>query len=45
MENCDLYANEPLYRQVGFDHNQDLSGTLGIIEVRSIYTDPLKKLG
>ena len=45
MENCDLYANEPLYRQIGFDHIEDLSGTWGIIEGRSIYTDHLKKLG
>ncbi len=45
MENCDLYANEPLYRQIGFDHIEDLSGTWGIIGGRSIYTEHLEKLG
>ena len=41
MENCDLYANEPSYQAIGFDHVEDMSGTWGIIEGTSIYTDYL----
>jgi len=45
MENCDLYANEPSYRAIGFDHVEDMSGTWGIIEGKSVYTDYLDSLG
>ena len=45
MENCDLYANEPSYHAIGFDHVEDMSGTWGIIEGKSVYTDYLESLG
>ena len=45
MENCDLYANEPNYHAIGFDHIEDLSGTWGIIAGKSVYTDYLQSLG
>jgi len=45
MENCDLYANEPHYQAVGYDHIEDLSGTWGVIEGTSLYTDRLRELG
>ena len=45
MENCDLYANEPGYRAIGFDHVEDMSGTWGVLRGKSIYTDHLESLG
>jgi len=45
MENCDLYANEPSLRAIGFDHVEDLSGTWGIIAGKSVYTDYLESRG
>ena len=45
MENRDLYANEPDYRAIGFDHIEDMSGTWGIIGGKSVYTDYLASLG
>ena len=44
MENCDLYANEPGYHAIGFDHIEDMSGTWGIIAGKSVYTDYLESL-
>jgi choline-sulfatase len=43
MENCDLYANVAAYHAIGFDHIEDMSGTWGIIEGKSVYTDYLEK--
>ena len=45
MENCDLYASEPCYRNAGFDHVQDMSGTWGVIGGTSVYTDHMERLG
>ena len=45
MESCDMYANEPSLRTIGFDHVEDLSGTWGIIAGKSLYTDYLESLG
>lgn len=45
MENCDMYANEPSLRAIGFDHVEDLSGTWGIIAGKSLYTDCLEAQG
>ncbi len=45
MENCDLYEHHPKYVAAGFDHIEDMSGTWGIIEGRSVYVDHLKSLG
>ena len=44
MENCNLYLNHPNYNMIGFDHIEDMSGTWGIIEGKSIYTDYLENL-
>ena len=44
MENCNLYLNHPNYNLIGFDHIEDMSGTWGIIEGKSIYTDYLEHL-
>ena len=45
IENCDMYANEPSLRAIGFDHVEDLSGTWGIIAGESAYTDYLESQG
>ena len=45
MENCNLYSNHPNYNLIGFDHIEDMSGTWGIIEGKSVYTDYLENLG
>lgn len=45
MENCNLYANHPKYQTLGFDHIEDLSGTWGIIDGKSVYVDYLRDLG
>ena len=44
MENCDLYTNHPNYHSLGFDHIEDMSGTWGIIEGKSVYVDYIKSL-
>lgn len=45
MENCDLYANIPYYRETGFHDVEDLSGTWGVIKGKSKYTDYLHSNG
>ena len=45
MENCDLYANHPAYKAIGFNHIEDMSGTWGIIEGEGVYVDYLKSRG
>ena len=45
MSHCDMIANEPNYHAIGFDHIEDIPGTWGVINVRSVYTNHLESLG
>ncbi len=45
MEKGNLHRHESSYRQIGFDHIEDMSGTWGVNRSKSVYTDHLEKLG
>ena len=40
-----MFKNHPAYNTVGFQHIEDLSGTWGVKEGHSLYTQHLQKLG
>lgn len=45
MDNCNLFQNYPKLEAIGFEHVEDMSGTWGVIDGKSIYTDYLDSLG